>query len=72
MQVRSSAKRSAELASWWIISTRLSASVSVTRRLRQEDVSFKKMRRVWDSRGRPTVEAEVLLDTGASGRAISP
>jgi enolase len=29
-------------------------------------------RRVWDSRGRPTVEAEVLLDSGASGRAIAP
>ena len=29
-------------------------------------------RRVWDSRGRPTVEAEVTLDDGAVGRAISP
>jgi enolase len=29
-------------------------------------------RRVWDSRGRPTVEAEVLLECGASGRAIAP
>jgi enolase len=29
-------------------------------------------RRVWDSRGRPTVEAEILLDNGASGRAIAP
>jgi enolase len=29
-------------------------------------------RRVWDSRGRPTVEAEIFLDTGASGRAIAP
>jgi enolase len=29
-------------------------------------------RRVWDSRGRPTVEAEVLLGCGASGRAIAP
>jgi enolase len=29
-------------------------------------------RRVWDSRGRPTVEAEVFLDNGASGRAIAP
>ncbi len=29
-------------------------------------------RRVWDSRGRPTVEAEVTLDSGASGRAIAP
>ena len=29
-------------------------------------------RRVWDSRGRPTVEAEVLLEGGAVGRAIAP
>ena len=29
-------------------------------------------RRVWDSRGRPTVEAEVSLDGGALGRAIVP
>ncbi|MBV9374457.1 MAG: phosphopyruvate hydratase [Alphaproteobacteria bacterium] len=29
-------------------------------------------RRVWDSRGRPTVEAEIRLDNGASGRAIAP
>ncbi|MHA1553959.1 MAG: phosphopyruvate hydratase [Alphaproteobacteria bacterium] len=29
-------------------------------------------RRVWDSRGRPTVEAEVSLSGGASGRAIAP
>lgn len=29
-------------------------------------------RRVWDSRGRPTVEAEVTLDNGVSGRAIAP
>ncbi len=29
-------------------------------------------RRVWDSRGRPTVEAEVRLATGAIGRAIAP
>ena len=29
-------------------------------------------RRVWDSRGRPTVEAEVELASGASGRAIAP
>ncbi len=29
-------------------------------------------RRVWDSRGRPTVEAEVVLDGGATGRAIVP
>jgi enolase 1/2/3 len=29
-------------------------------------------RRVWDSRGRPTVEAEVALEGGAVGRAIAP
>jgi enolase len=29
-------------------------------------------RRVWDSRGRPTVEAEIFLDNGARGRAIAP
>ena len=29
-------------------------------------------RRVWDSRGRPTVEAEVTLQGGAIGRAIAP
>ncbi|HXV07811.1 MAG TPA: phosphopyruvate hydratase, partial [Burkholderiales bacterium] len=31
-----------------------------------------KGRRVWDSRGRPTVEAEVRLAGGAIGRAIAP
>ncbi len=29
-------------------------------------------RRVWDSRGRPTVEAEVVLTGGAKARAIAP
>ena len=29
-------------------------------------------RRVWDSRGRPTVEAEVTLNDGMMGRAIVP
>jgi enolase len=29
-------------------------------------------RRVWDSRGRPTIEAEVVLASGAVGRAIAP
>ncbi len=29
-------------------------------------------RRVWDSRGRPTVEADVVLACGATGRAIAP
>jgi enolase len=31
-----------------------------------------KGRRVWDSRGRPTVESEVHLSDGAMGRAIAP
>jgi len=31
-----------------------------------------KGRRVWDSRGRPTVETEVLLNNGGFGRAIAP
>ena len=29
-------------------------------------------RRIWDSRGRPTVEAEVTLSDGAMGRGIAP
>lgn len=29
-------------------------------------------RRVWDSRGRPTIEAEIRLSGGAMGRAIAP
>ena len=29
-------------------------------------------RRVWDSRGRPTVEVEVILKSGLKGRAIAP
>jgi enolase len=29
-------------------------------------------RRVWDSRGRPTIEAEILLEGGGVGRAIAP
>ena len=29
-------------------------------------------RRVWDSRGRPTVEAEIVLESGARGRSIAP
>ena len=29
-------------------------------------------RRVWDSRGRPTLEAEVILKDGSQGRAIAP
>lgn len=29
-------------------------------------------RRIWDSRGRPTVEAEVMLEGGARGRGMAP
>src|SRR3984957_16957864 len=29
-------------------------------------------RRIWDSRGRPTVEAEITLSDGAAGRGIAP
>ena len=29
-------------------------------------------RRVWDSRGNPTVEVDVVLESGATGRAIAP
>jgi enolase len=29
-------------------------------------------RQIWDSRGRPTVEVDLVLDSGASGRAAAP
>jgi enolase len=35
-------------------------------------IAFVHGRRVWDSRGRPTVETEVLLEGGGVGRAIAP
>ena len=40
----------------------------------KNNFSIKKIkgRRVWDSRGRPTVETEVLLNNGGFGRAIAP
>ncbi|MCW8951371.1 MAG: phosphopyruvate hydratase, partial [Rhodospirillales bacterium] len=31
-----------------------------------------KGRRIWDSRGRPTVEVDVVLEGGGMGRAIAP
>lgn len=31
-----------------------------------------KGRQIWDSRGRPTVEADVTLESGTAGRAIAP
>ena len=36
------------------------------------DIAFVHARRVWDSRGRPTIEVDVLLECGAVGRAIAP
>ena len=38
----------------------------------ETNIAFVHARRVWDSRGRPTVEAEVMLENGAVGRAIAP
>ena len=35
-------------------------------------IEFIDAREVLDSRGNPTVEVEVVLDTGAAGRAIVP
>src|SRR5690349_4507903 len=35
-------------------------------------IAYVHARRVWDSRGRPTVEADVMLENGAVGRAIAP
>lgn len=37
-----------------------------------ERIASVRGRRVWDSRGRPTVEAEVVLASGRRGRAIAP
>ncbi len=38
----------------------------------ETDIAFVHARRVWDSRGRPTVEAEIMLENGCVGRAIAP
>ena len=35
-------------------------------------IAFVHGRRVWDSRGRPTLEADVLLECGAVGRGMAP
>jgi len=35
-------------------------------------IEFVRGRQVWDSRGRPTVEAEIILRDGSMGRAIAP
>ncbi len=40
--------------------------------MKPETIQSIHARRVWDSRGRPTVEAEVTLHGGALGRAIVP
>ncbi|HET7096694.1 MAG TPA: phosphopyruvate hydratase, partial [Casimicrobiaceae bacterium] len=37
-----------------------------------EAIAHISARRVWDSRGRPTIEVEVRLASGATGRAIAP
>src|SRR5665811_1144524 len=42
------------------------------RRMSTTDITAVHGRRVWDSRGRPTVETEVTLAGGAMGRAIAP
>src|SRR5581483_2090290 len=41
---------------------------------RMSETTIRKVigRRVWDSRGRPTVEAEIQLQSGLIGRAIAP
>jgi enolase len=38
----------------------------------ETSIAFVHARAVWDSRGRPTVEAEIMLENGAVGRAIAP
>ena len=38
----------------------------------ETNIAYVHARRVWDSRGRPTVEVDVLLEGGAVGRAIAP
>jgi enolase len=40
--------------------------------MRRAPITELRGRRVWDSRGRPTVEAEVVVKSGACGRAIAP
>ncbi len=38
----------------------------------ETEIVYVQGRRVWDSRGRPTVEADVMLAGGATGRAMAP
>ena len=40
--------------------------------MKNSSIDQVRARRVWDSRGRPTVEAEVSLRDGTKGRAIAP
>jgi enolase len=40
--------------------------------LKDTSIVYVRGRRVWDSRGRPTVEAEMMLHGGAVGRAMAP
>lgn len=42
------------------------------RQLSDTRIAFVHGRRVWDSRGRPTVEADVLLEGGGVGRGMAP
>jgi enolase len=41
-------------------------------RLVRTSIQNVRARRIWDSRGRPTLEAEVILNCGAIGRGIAP
>jgi enolase len=38
----------------------------------ETSIAYVHARRVWDSRGRPTVETDVLLEGGAVGRSMAP
>ena len=42
------------------------------RRVSNTKIKSTHARRVWDSRGRPTVEVEITLNYNAQGRAIAP
>ena len=43
-----------------------------TRWMTDSAIAYVHGRRVWDSRGRPTVETDILLEGGGVGRAIAP
>ena len=59
-------RRSARLA------TRVSGEAQGTAAMSDTTITDLRGRRVWDSRGRPTIEAEVRLADGSLGRAIAP